>query len=134
MAKAQAKNIIVIGNGDLFSPEAVVKMGEETGCDAFLIARGAMGRPWFAEEVRAHIRGEKLEFDFEARVQALKEHFEMIIAYQGDRRALTDMRRVGCWYFSDLPGVKNIRHSIAHATSLDDIRTVLDNLTLLNVT
>jgi nifR3 family TIM-barrel protein len=128
MAKAQAKNIVVIGNGDLFTPEAVVKMGEETGCDAFLIARGAMGRPWFAEEVRAHVRGEKLEFDFEARVTALKEHFEMIIAYQGDRRALTDMRRVGCWYFSDLPGVKNIRHSIAHANSLDDIRIVLDNL------
>ena len=121
MAKQAAKNIVVIGNGDLFSPEAVIKMGQETGCDAFLIARGTMGRPWFAEEMRSYLRQEPFSLSHDEKLQYLQDHFEMIVAYQGDRRALTDMRRVGPWYFSETPGAKHIRHTIAHATSLDQI-------------
>jgi len=128
MAKQAAKNIVVIGNGDLFSAEAVYKMGQETGCDAFLIARGTMGRPWFVDEVRAFSKGEPFSYSHDQKLEALLEHFEMIQAYQNDRRALTDMRRVGPWYFSDTPGAKVVRHTIAHATSLDQIREFLAQL------
>ena len=57
MAKEAAKNIIVIGNGDLFSPEAVLEMGKQTGCDAFLVARGTMGRPWFCGTAKSPFKG-----------------------------------------------------------------------------
>ncbi len=35
----------VVANGDLFSPEALHRCSEVSGCQSFMIGRGAMGRP-----------------------------------------------------------------------------------------
>ena len=39
----EAVSIPVIGNGDLLTPEDVIAMKKQTGCDGFMIARGAQG-------------------------------------------------------------------------------------------
>jgi tRNA-dihydrouridine synthase len=39
-------NIPVIGNGDILTAAGALKMKEITGCDGFMIARGAKGNPW----------------------------------------------------------------------------------------
>lgn len=44
----EAVSIPVIGNGDLLCAEDVIKMQEQTGCDGFMIARGAQGNPWIS--------------------------------------------------------------------------------------
>lgn len=40
----EAVKIPVIGNGDLLTAEDVIAMEEQTGCDGFMIARGARGK------------------------------------------------------------------------------------------
>ena len=49
--------IPVIGSGDLFSAADVALMLAETGCDAVMIARGAMGNPWIFRESLALLCG-----------------------------------------------------------------------------
>ena len=39
-------NIPVIGNGDVFTPEQFKQRLEQSGVDAIMIARGAVGNPY----------------------------------------------------------------------------------------
>ena len=47
----EAVSIPVIGNGDLLTAEDVIAMQEQTGCDGFMIARGAQGNPWIFKQI-----------------------------------------------------------------------------------
>lgn len=124
--KAAAKSIQVIGNGDLFSPEAVERMFQETSCDAVLISRGTLGQPWIAEDIIRRLLGEQaLHRSLEDYRAALLAHFESTITYHHPRKATTDMRRVGCWYLKKSAGTKGFRERISKASSLEEVRELI---------
>ena len=123
-----AKNIIVIGNGDLHHPQDVEKMHHATGCEAFLIARGTMGQPWFVEDVRRLGRGQPLSRSPQETLEMLRSHFSEVVAYQNDRQAMIAMRRIGCWYLKSTRNAKEIRHQIAHSSSLQEVKNLIDSL------
>lgn len=126
--KQVAKKIKVIGNGDLFTPDAVLRMFEYTQCDAVLISRGTMGQPWIAEDVRNLLQGlPSTVRSMEDYRQALLEHFEYTLAYHQDRRLVIDMRRIGCWYFKKSAGTKAFRQAIVKAQSPSEIRDLILN-------
>ncbi len=52
----QHLKIPVIGNGDIITGEDGIKMLEETGCDAIMIGRAAMGNPCIFSEVNALLK------------------------------------------------------------------------------
>ena len=116
--KKAARNILVIGNGDVFDQNSAALMFETTGCDAILVARGAMGQPWIAEDILRHLNGDApIHRSVLHQKQMLLEHFELILRYQPERRALLDMRRVGCWYLKNLEGIKSLRIAINRSSS-----------------
>jgi tRNA-dihydrouridine synthase len=49
----QKVSIPLVGNGDVVSAAEAKRMLEETGCDAVMIGRGALGNPWIFRETRA---------------------------------------------------------------------------------
>ncbi len=117
-----ADTIKVVGNGDVFSAEAALRMFEETGCDAVLVSRGTMGQPWIAEDIRRALNGEPpLERGFEECRKALLDHFTLSTQFKSERGALIDMRKVCCWYLKDAPGVRDLRKKASHATTLDEV-------------
>lgn len=122
-----ARDILVIGNGDVFDAESAERMLDTTGCDAVLAARGAMGQPWIVEDILRHLEGlePKVRTVLDLR-DALLTHFGYIIQYQPERQALLDMRRVGCWYLKKLDGVKALRIQINRSTSLKESFAAID--------
>ena len=46
------KNIIKVGNGDIFCQNSAEKMRHETNCDAVMVSRGALGNPWVFSQIR----------------------------------------------------------------------------------
>ncbi len=124
-AKEVAQSIKVIGNGDVFDAKAGLALFNHTGCDAILISRGTFGKPWIAEDVRRLDNSEPLMIpDIK---EHLLDHMAYITSYQTDRKALLDMRRIGCWYLRDGTGTKKLRESLNRSKDLNEIENMIRN-------
>ena len=125
--KAAAREILVIGNGDVFDAESALRMFAHTGCDAVLVSRGTMGQPWIAEDILRALAGEApLVRSIRDLREGLLEHFDSIVRYQPERQSLLDMRRVGCWYLKRLTGVKELRAQLNRSASTQEVFEHLD--------
>lgn len=74
-------SIPVIGNGDLWSVEDMVKMFEQTNCHAVMLGRGAMKTPWLAQLYRRYKNSPGQLNDvylLEERKKALQDYFETL--------------------------------------------------------
>lgn len=121
--KEAANDILVIGNGDVFDPQAAQDLFIQSGCDGVLISRGTFGKPWIAEDVKRHDMGlPPLKPDFR---EHLLEHMEYIFTYQTERKALLDMRRVGCWYLRSGKGTKRLRESLNRAQNQKEVKKLI---------
>src|ERR1700733_1156645 len=126
--KQAARTIQVIGNGDVFSAEAALKMFDETGCDGVLVSRGTMGQPWIVEDIRRALQGvAPLQISFEESKQALLDHFAFSTQYKSEKGALIDMRKVCCWYLKNSSGAREFRGKASHASSLHEIEQLIQD-------
>lgn len=125
--KEAAKNIYVIGNGDVVCGESAEKIMKTTGCDAVLVARGTMGQPWVIEDIERHLEGkEKIPRSFEDFKKAFLKHLEHIAATQPLPKAITDLRRVGGWYLRNGKGAKILRQQLNACDSIEAVRSLVE--------
>lgn len=127
--KAAAKEILIFGNGDVFTPEKALLMFKETGCDGIVLARGTFGQPWFANNIIEYINSGNYHREslFE-RKAALHRHFNYLLESKPERNALLEMRRIGCWYSKGLPGACEFRSSITKAEGVEDVLEIIERL------
>lgn len=124
--KLEASTIKVIGNGDIFDADAAFRMFEYTGCDGVLVARGTLGQPWIVEDILRLLEAQNsIERCVEDCRLALQRHFYHSVAYQNDRRAVLDMRKVGCWYLKKTAGTRDFRGMISRAHSLEEVEQLI---------
>jgi tRNA-dihydrouridine synthase B len=94
------RNIPVIGNGDVTTPQAAKVMLEETGCAGVSIGRGAFYNPWIFQHTLQYLRSGELpaEPGFQERVKVMCRHFELMIEVFGEELACRMFRKVAPWY------------------------------------
>lgn len=125
--KEAAKEILVVGNGDVFDAESALRMFSYTKCDAVLVARGTLGQPWVAEDILRAMQGlEPIARGVADVKKALFEHFDLIVRYQPEKQSLLDMRRVGCWYLKKCEGVKALRMNLNRSASTSEVFRLLE--------
>lgn len=123
--------IPIIGNGDITSPQRAKQAIDQTGVDAIMIGRGAIGRPWIFRDVRHYLEtGELLPAPFVPDiVQNVKDQLAVSVSWKDDeRRAIFEMRRHFAKYFPSLPNFRDIRIELLRCESYPEVNNILDRI------
>jgi nifR3 family TIM-barrel protein len=123
----EAVSIPVIGNGDLLTADDVIAMQEQTGCDGFMIARGAQGNPWIFRQILHYFEtGEHLQKPAFAEVtQMVLRHARMMLDYKGEYIGIREIRKHAAWYTAGYPHSSQLRAAINHVESYEDLQKTL---------
>lgn len=123
----EAVSIPVIGNGDIIQPQDAVDMMQQTGCDAVMIGRGALGRPWLFRQVAELITtGQCGETPAPAvRLQTALDHLHLATQLKGEFTAIREMRKHLACYVKGMPQASKVREVINSAVSVDALVSVL---------
>ncbi|MHB8420525.1 MAG: tRNA dihydrouridine synthase DusB [Myxococcales bacterium] len=114
-----ALRIPVIGNGDVRTPADARRMRAETGCDAVMIGRAALGNPWIFRELSGGEPPSATE-----RRDLVARHLREQVALVGDERhAVRQFRKQLLWYAHGLRGASAFR---ARAVQLEQAGEVLE--------
>jgi len=123
----KAVSIPVIGNGDIFTPEDALRMKEITDCDAIMIARGSMGNPWIFNQIERVLKGkELLNITAEEKINMCLRHYELAIKYDGELKAVREMRKHAAWYLKGLPRSSEVRNLINSLTTTQEVTNILE--------
>ena len=112
---------ILLGSGDLFTPQDCLDMVEQTGVDGVTVARGAIGNPWIFSQVKALSEGKPLPDPpslFEQR-DVILEHYRMAQELYGDRSGAL-MRKFAIKYSALHPQYEEVRAGFVKAKTYDD--------------
>lgn len=123
----EAVSIPVIGNGDLLCAEDVIAMQEQTGCDGFMIGRGAQGNPWIFKQILHFFEtGEHLAKPSpEAVVQMILRHAQMMLEFKGEYIGIREIRKHAAWYTAGYPNSAKLRVAINTVETYDELEELL---------
>ena len=120
-----AVSIPVIGNGDVFSGEAALRMLETTRCAGVMVARGAQGNPFIFDEIRAALDGRAYvpPTDRERMSEAIR-HAELFLK-EKDPRLFPELRKHMSWYTKGMRGAPELRREVNAARTPEALTGLL---------
>jgi len=129
----QTVSIPVIGNGDIVTARDALQMVRETGCDAVMVGRAAIGNPWIFRQITALLNGEEFpETDFSSRFHMMNRYLAATVAHFGEAHACYMMRSRLAWFVKGMRHAGRFRESIkqisSEAEALDLIQRYRDSL------
>jgi len=155
----EAKEIATVpllANGDIHEPHQVWEAIEQTGADGVLIARGALGNPWFfqqamqirqskqnklspislSEKISMILEHAKLHVENSAKLKALakKNKLAGVTAEELEKTSIVTFRKHLSWYFKsnrlgiEIPGIKEFRSELVRIQSVDELEEILKRL------
>lgn len=124
----EAVSIPVIGNGDLLTADDVIAMYQQTGCDGFMIGRGAQGNPWIFRQVLHYFEtGEHLPKPaFEEVTQMMLRHARMMLEFKGEYTGIREIRKHGAWYTAGYPNSAKLRVMINEVQTYEELEELMN--------
>jgi tRNA-dihydrouridine synthase B len=127
--EAVPRHIPVVGNGDVIDVDGFLAMREQTGCDAVMIGRGALGNPWLFSRLREVCAGRPDPGvpTLEERISVFRRHVDLIETLKGGPRTLHEVRKACAWYARGLYGCNALRLRVWEAPDLATARALVDD-------
>jgi tRNA-dihydrouridine synthase B len=132
----QSVKMPIIGNGDVATPADAHRLMKQSGCDAVMIGRGALGNPWIFSSLKA---GRDMTPSPAERLAFIRRHLRAHIAFHESLQADEDkqlrtppahmavrtFRQHLVWYSRGLRGGKDFRKEVL---TLDEPEHVLEQI------
>ena len=124
-----AVSIPVIGNGDIHNAEDAKRMLDETGCDAVMVSRGALGNPWIFSSINDYLKGKKIkEISIEEKIKMCRQHAYLLVEEFGENKAVKDLRSVAAFYMKGIPNAKPYKVEMCKIESIEELEKILDKI------
>lgn len=127
--KQYLKEIPLIGNGDLDSPEKVVHAYNHYNVDGLMIARACLGRPWLFQQCLCALTGKPIPPDPTMNMQrdCMLKHYKLIVDLFCEKKATVLMRKYACCYATGKPGAREFRCKVANVVTPEEFYSIVDN-------
>jgi len=109
--EALPARVPVVGNGDVVTVDGYFRMREETGCDAVMIGRGALGNPWLFRSIRERLAGrpDPGPPDVRERARVFGKHIDLITQHTPAKKLVHELRKAVAWYTKGLRDSAHVR-------------------------
>ncbi|WP_333886611.1 tRNA dihydrouridine synthase DusB [Clostridium sp.] len=109
----QSVTIPVIGNGDVFTTEDANKLFTVTKCDGVMIGRGSLGNPWIFSQIYDNKNSSLITYPTpQEKIDICIKHYNKAIYYNGEYKAVREMRKQIGWYIKGLKNNKEVKEKI----------------------
>jgi nifR3 family TIM-barrel protein len=124
----EAVQIPVIGSGDVLNGPDAKRMLEETGCDAVMLGRAALGNPFLFADVGQYLKdgSHAEEPSAEIKTQTALWHAQELVNLKGEKTAISEMRKHAAWYTKGLPESARLREGLVRVNTLAELESMLD--------
>lgn len=121
-------SIPVIGSGDVQDGPDAKRMLDETGCDAVMLGRAALGNPFLFADVGQYLKdgGHAEPPSPEVKTQTALWHAQELVNLKGEKTAISEMRKHAAWYTKGLPESARLREGLVRVNTLAELESILD--------
>ncbi|HVO75639.1 MAG TPA: tRNA dihydrouridine synthase DusB [Ignavibacteriaceae bacterium] len=122
-----AVKIPVVLNGNVLAAEDVKKAFDETGADAVMIARGAIGNPWIFKEAKEILSTGKIlqPVNEEIRINTCLKHLKYAVQIKGEKYGVIEHRKFYSGYLKGLYNSSQIRQELMSKTEYNSVEYLL---------
>ncbi len=130
----EAVSIPVIGNGDILTAQDVIDMEAQTGCDGFMIARGAEGNPWIFRQILHYFEtGEQIARPpFADVAQMVLRHARMQIEFKGEYTGMREIRKHAAWYTAGYKNSASLRRRLNEVENYGQLEALFEEVLSYN--
>lgn len=126
----EAVSIPVIGNGDLLDAKDVIEMEKQTGCDGFMIGRGAQGNPWIFHQILHYFKTGELigKPPMKEMVDTMLRHARLQVEFKGEYLGIREMRKHAAWYTAGYKNSSKLRGRINAVETYEQLEALFQEV------